>query len=291
MKQKKCYAGIRNLLPITYLFLFLLLFGQQIVAQTSLNITSKVPTGQSEALNVGVGTSSFDVDIANTTSSSTHISNLIVSQPKGVRLVSVSAQIANQNVPVTLQNDSTIMLNIDLPGYQKLTVQYLKKASCSAVPDGTTNFSVQVNDQIIVTSTLGIQTVSTNSYPILFPGLQVKTPSSVNNANVKTVLWRQPFTDSIPVINASSAGNAQNMLFSMKWANTGAVSITEMSIRKSGGKAVAVTPYIQGDSAIISIDSSLLATMGFVGGILTPADSFKVFVTAIGDDIDHPVAI
>jgi hypothetical protein len=45
-----------------------------------ITISAIVPTGQSEALNVGVGTASFSVTIRNTGAITTHINSLLVNQ-------------------------------------------------------------------------------------------------------------------------------------------------------------------------------------------------------------------
>jgi len=273
MKRKTINARLWFLRGLTLLVALSFSIGN-LFAQ--ITVTTTVPTGQSGALNVGVGTASFSVSITNTGSSSTHITSLIVNQPVGVSLVSATASIGTATI-----NGDTVLLDTIIPANHKLVVQYLKKASCSAVPNATKDFFVNVRDNITITSSDGVTNALTDTYPILFPGLQVKTPSSVNNGNVKAVLWQLPFTDAITVANASSAGKVMNMLFSMKWAIAGALQISSMSLSKAGGAAIPITTIItQGDSATISIDSTIFAQMGFAGGILNPADSFKVSITA-----------
>jgi hypothetical protein len=274
MKTTSFQARLRILRLFT---LFIALSFNFVKLSAQITVSTIVPTGQSEALNVGVGTATFAVEITNSSNSTVHISSIVVTQPTGVSLVSATSSIGTASV-----SGNSIVLNIDLPAFQNINIQYLKKASCSAVPNVTSSFSVQVSDNISVITSSGTKNVTTNSYPILFPGLQVKTPSSLNNGNVKTIQWRRQFTDNIPVKNASSAGKANNMLFCINWsAIPGALQINNMQLQKAGGTIVtAPTITTQGDSAIIKIDSTLLTQMGFIGGIIQPADSFKVILTA-----------
>jgi hypothetical protein len=276
MMKRTINSRTRFLRVLTLCIALCFSFGQ---INAQITISTTVPTGSTDALNIGVGTASFSVTIANTGSGNTNIASLVLNQPTGVSLVSARASIGTVQYVATVQDDKTIGLNIDLPAYQTLTVQYLKKANCAAVPNGTSNYSVLVNDNITINSSLGTNITSTNSYPLLFPGLKVSIPGFPFNE--KAVQWRLPFTDSIPVVNPPQAGKAKNMLFSMKWAIAGALGVHSMAVQKAGGTSVNIPNIVtQGDSAIISIDSTILAQMGFTDGILNPTDSFKVFFSA-----------
>jgi len=180
MKRKTINARLWFLRGLTLLVALSFSIGN-LFAQ--ITVTTTVPTGQSGALNVGVGTASFSVSITNTGSSSTHITSLVVNQPVGVSLVSATASIGTATI-----NGDTVLLDTIIPANHKLVVQYLKKASCSAVPNATKDFFVNVRDNITITSSDGVNNVLTDTYPILFPGLQVKTPTSPLNEKQNTII-------------------------------------------------------------------------------------------------------
>src|ERR1035437_9333465 len=114
MKTTSSLARLRFLRLLT-LFVALSFNLNKIYAQ--ITVTTTVPTGQSQALNVGVGTASFAVLITNTGSSTVHISSIVLTQPAGISLVSATSSIGT----ATISNNS-IVLNIDLPAFQNLSI-------------------------------------------------------------------------------------------------------------------------------------------------------------------------
>jgi len=90
MKENLLNVRLRFLRMLMLFIALSLCFGN-LFAQ--LSVTTTVPTGQSEALNVGVGTAIFSTIITNTGSSTTHINSLALIQPAGVSIVSATANI------------------------------------------------------------------------------------------------------------------------------------------------------------------------------------------------------
>ena len=142
MNQNPLNARLRFLRCITLVAALCFGYGQ---INAQVKIVATVPTGLSEALNVGVGTADFSTTITNIGSSSTHISSLAVNQPAGVSIVSATASTGTATV-----SNNSILLNADLLPDQSHTVRYSKKASCEAVPNATKSFSIDVRDIYIL---------------------------------------------------------------------------------------------------------------------------------------------
>jgi hypothetical protein len=270
---------LARLRVLLFLTLFLTVCFNISKVKADIVVSTSVPTGQSEALNVGVGCSQFETDIVNNGSSIVHITSLTINHPTGIQIISCLASIGIQPIPSSLSGN-VITLDVDLPANQKIIITYCKIANCDIIPNNTSDFSILINDVISISSSISTTQITTNSYPVLFPGIQVNTSSSVNNANQVSVNWRQSFTDSISIVNASSAGKIGTMIFSMKWGVSNALAISNMAIKQTNGITIPVIPVIQGDSATLYIDSSKLSQIGFTNGIVNPSDSFKVIFTS-----------
>lgn len=247
------------------------------LARAQLQVTTSVPTGETGALNVGVGTASFGIRVVNTGASSTKLSKVVVNQPSGLEIVNAKATVGTQVYNLSV-HDSTVDVNIDLASGAALDLSYGKKATCDAVPVATSNFIIQVIDKISVHSTAATSHSATNSYPVLFPGLKVNTPASPKNN--KSVMYRQAFTDTIPVVNPSGAGKAQGMLFTMKWDISNALQVNSVSLQGPNTQLVSVSPVVMADSLVVAITPELLLSLGFADSTLDGGESFTAYLNA-----------
>ena len=144
--------------PKIFLIVSFVLF--QINSFSQIELNSVVPTGYNEALNVGVGTADFTLEIVNGGVFTT-IQSVVFQQNSGIEIESANYTIYGISYSATITNVNTISINHALESTKKLTVFYKKRATCSVIPNAPTGFSLQVNDIVTVNYTEGTKNVTT----------------------------------------------------------------------------------------------------------------------------------
>ena len=259
--------------PKIFLIVSFVLF--QINSFSQIELNSVVPTGYNEALNVGVGTADFTLEIVNGGVFTT-IQSVVFQQNSGIEIESANYTIDGISYSATITNVNTISINHALESTKKLTVFYKKRATCSVIPNAPTGFSLQVNDIVTVNYTEGTKNVTTNSYPVVFPGLQVNTPASPNN-NI-SVEFLQSFTDDIPISNVVNSGKVQDMVFTMQWETNNALSVTGMTIE--GNSITQSIPFtFIGNAVEVQITKDILGSLGYTDSIFNASNSIILHPT------------
>ena len=231
-------------------------------------IATTVPTGFQQALHVGVGTAHFSVEITNG-NSPISLQSIEISQPTGLDIVTASYFLNGQQHTADIQQNN-ILINQTIPAGSQFIVQYQKRATCTLIPVAASGYSLQVIDEVEVKYVGGTKTTTTNSYPVLFPGLQVNTPSSPLN-NIAVALMEE-FTDEIPIINARNAGSVQDMIFTMQWALPNALEIRSLEL-VGPGATITLTFTSTPTSLTVALPKSVLEIVGFEHGIMKAQES------------------
>jgi len=199
MKRKPINARLRFLRSLT-LVVALCFNLSSLYAQ--ITVSTIVPTGQSEAINVGINSAGFTTTIQNSSAESVIISSIQLTIPVGTSIVANSMAATCDGTAInTTVNSSNIVTfsNYTLTTHKSVVLHFLLSAGCGAVPNAAKTFTINVKNYAKINYTYLGNTISkvdsTNSYPILFPGFSINKELSNNH---KAVEWRKQRTDTSP---------------------------------------------------------------------------------------------